>query len=138
MLVSYVATVFLYFGTPFVHSGRYLLPMIPLLAVAAAIAVTAVAGRSRELGIAAAGVVVGLTALYAIAFDHIYTQPNTRIAASDWIASNVPPGSSVANEHWDDALPVGGRWGTSKAEARAVGGFRGSRSRSSTLTTKGS
>ena len=125
MLVSYVATVFLYFATPFVHSGRYLLPMIPLLSVAAAVMVIAVASRSRRLGIAAAAVVVAATGLYAVSFAHIYTQPNTRVEASDWIAENVPAGSFIANEHWDDALPIGGPWGLTKEQALALDGFRG-------------
>jgi len=53
--------------------------------------------------------VVGVTLLYAVAFHRIYTVPNTRMAASDWIATNVPAGSTVVSEHWDDSLPVGGR-----------------------------
>ncbi len=46
------------------------------------------------------------TALYAFAFSRIYTQPNTRIAASNWIYQNILPGSTLAVEHWDDALPL--------------------------------
>jgi hypothetical protein len=125
MVVGYVAVIFLYFGTRFVHSGRYLLPMIPFLAVFASVGILAVARGRPRLAFATGAVVVGGTALYAVGFVQIYTQQNTRVAASAWIAENVPPGSFVANEHWDDALPVGGPWGTTRQEALALGGYRG-------------
>jgi len=125
MLVAYLGTIFLYFATPFVHSGRYLLPMVPLLAVAASAAVMTLAGRSRRLGLALGAMVVSATALYAVAFGHVYTAPNTRVEASDWIAENVPAGSWIANEHWDDALPIGGPWGSTRQQALALDGYRG-------------
>ena len=125
MVVGYVAVIFLYFGTRFVHSGRYLLPMIPFLAVFASVAILAVARARPRLAFATGAVVVGGTALYAVGFVQIYTQQNTRVAASAWIAKNVPPGSFVAVEHWDDALPVGGPWGTTRQQALALGGYRG-------------
>lgn len=125
MLVSFVATIFLYFGTRFAHSGRYLLPLVPFLAVAAAFGLASVSGARRRLWFALSSVLVLLTALYAVAFVHIYTQPNTRIVASEWILDHVPVGSTIANEHWDDPLPVGGRWSESVAGAREIGGYRG-------------
>ncbi len=36
----------------------------------------------------------------------MYTKPNTRVQASTWIHNNIPHGSVIANEHWDDSLPV--------------------------------
>jgi hypothetical protein len=57
--------------------------------------------------VATAAVVVG-SILYALAYHHIYTEPNTRVAATSWIVAHVPRGSTIANEHWDDSLPVGG------------------------------
>jgi hypothetical protein len=128
MLVGYTATIFFYFGTRFVHSGRYLLPLVPLLAVAAAFGlVTLTRDRSRLWG-ALSTAVVATTALFAVAFVHIYSQPNTRVAASDWIVANVPAGSSIANEHWDDPLPIGSRARWIEERAHAAGhppGYRG-------------
>ncbi len=61
------------------------------------------------------GLIVGLSAfvvvgtlVYALAFTSIYNRPNTRIAASRWMQQNMPKGSTLANEHWDDWLPIGG------------------------------
>ncbi len=57
-----------------------------------------------------AGLIIG-TFLWAAAFSRIYARPHTRVQASEWIYANIPAGSSLGNEHWDDALPLptGGR-----------------------------
>ena len=125
MIVSFVALVFLRFGTQFVHAGRYLLPLVPLLPVCAAFAVVALTGDRGRLRIALSAVLVVLTAAYAVAFVQIYDRPNTRIEATRWLQENAPHGSSIANEHWDDSLPVGGIWGETVAAAKAAGGYRG-------------
>ena len=62
--------------------------------------------------------VVSCTLLYALAFTHIYTTPVTRIAATEWIFENIPQGTPIANEHWDDPLPL--RW-----NGRDAGWYRG-------------
>jgi Dolichyl-phosphate-mannose-protein mannosyltransferase len=110
MLLSFAGLVFFYVGTRFAHSGRYLLPIVPLLPIAAAYGLAVITRGHRRIWLAAAAVLVVTTALYAVAFDHIYSRPNTRVAATEWIESHIPGGASIANEHWDDAIPVGGRW----------------------------
>ena len=110
MVVGFALTVFLYFGAQFVHSGRYLLPMVPLLAVAAAYGVVALTGERARLRLGVSAVLVATTALYAVAFTHVYMAPNTRLAATTWLNEHVPAGATIANEHWDDPLPVGGLW----------------------------
>ena len=108
MLLVYVGGVFLYVGTRFQHMGRYLLPIVPLLAVAAAYALVVVESRRdwllRGLGV----ILVVTTGVYALAFRTVYTTTTTRLAANDWIASHVRGGSTIASENWDDSLPVGG------------------------------
>ncbi|HET9221636.1 MAG TPA: DUF2298 domain-containing protein, partial [Roseiflexaceae bacterium] len=50
-------------------------------------------------------VVIG-TFCWAYAFTRIYTRPHSRIAASRWIYQNIPPGSTISAEQWDDGLPL--------------------------------
>ncbi|NLE76546.1 MAG: hypothetical protein GX605_07315 [Chloroflexi bacterium] len=45
------------------------------------------------------------TWLYAVAFAGIYAREHTWVSSSRWIYANVPDGSVLAVEHWDDELP---------------------------------
>jgi hypothetical protein len=46
--------------------------------------------------------------LWSASFINIYSQPHTRITASNWINEHIPTGSTIAVEHWDDRLPING------------------------------
>ncbi len=117
-----------YFGGQFAKFLRYLAPIYFALAILAAYAlvegvdwalrrtrVTAV-GRGRRgaagwaflraLAFAAPVGVVGASAVWALAFSHVYEVPHSRIEASRWIYENVPVGKTLAVEHWDDRLPM--------------------------------
>jgi YYY domain-containing protein len=61
-----------------------------------------------QIALAAVGLIIVGTVLYAFAFSSIYGRQNSRIAASRWMYQNLPQGSVLANEHWDDWLPIGG------------------------------
>lgn len=50
---------------------------------------------------------VAVTLFWPLSFLSIYTHPITRVQASKWIYANIPPGKTIACEHWDDCLPVG-------------------------------
>ena len=50
--------------------------------------------------------VVVWSAGWSFAFTRIYQRPVSRGAASMWIYKNVPPPAPMANEHWDDPLPL--------------------------------
>ncbi|MCC7242873.1 MAG: glycosyltransferase family 39 protein [Acidobacteria bacterium] len=116
--VVWVGVLFLHQGGQFAMTGRYLLPIYPMLALLAAwLLVTAwnrAAARDcvastqwrRATATGLATLVVLSTALWAAAFTAIYRRPNSRVVASDWIYRNVPTGATLATEHWDDALPV--------------------------------
>ena len=106
MVVAFVAVVFVYFGSSFAHTGRYLLPLVPFAALAGAYGLVSL-WRWRPAGLAVTAAVIAGSALYALAYHHIYTQATTRAAATSWIAAHVPPGKRIANENWDDSLPVG-------------------------------
>ncbi len=108
---------FAYFGALVLKTGRYFHPLYPVLALAAAWLIAAAWRRAgqpgrlpRPLGRTAvatlAALVVGATAVWAVAFTQIYTRDHTRVTASEWIYDNVPRGATIATEHWDDALPL--------------------------------
>jgi len=102
----WIILVFLHQGTQFVKSIRYFLPIYPFLAMMAAYLLNRIRARwGRWHWALTAPVVVG-TFLWAFAFIQIYTRPVTRIAASRWMFEHIPPGSVIANEHWDDPLPL--------------------------------
>ena len=86
--------------TAWVKAMRYLLLIYPLLAIIAAWGIFQLWRAKGELKLwrfkvspkalhitgAAAGIVVVIgTSLWAFAFTRIYTQPHTRVAATDWI-----------------------------------------------------
>lgn len=114
VLVGWPLFHLLYYGTQFIKSIRYLTPAYPFLTLLAAALLIEICRRGlatsdrtrRVLYAAPLVLVVGLTALYALAFTSIYTRTNTRVAASEWIYDNVPQGSTVLTEHWDDPLPL--------------------------------
>ncbi len=126
LIVVWVGITFGYSGQQFVKTMRYFLQIYPFLCLLAAWFIVELWDRvsarlsgvieSQSRQIAARGlqaavaltavVVIGYTLFYATAFMSIYTHPYTRVAASRWIFANVPVGSVVANEHWDDPLPV--------------------------------
>jgi len=61
-------------------------------------------GAPLAAGLVGAVVLVG-TFLYAEAFTNIYRRPLSRVAASRWVYENIPAGSSITWERWDDIIP---------------------------------
>ncbi|MDX1383907.1 MAG: glycosyltransferase family 39 protein, partial [Thermoanaerobaculia bacterium] len=110
----WVAILFAHLGTRFTPILRYMLPIYPALALFAAWLLVAVWRRARRSGSTAAKVLAGAlvgtvaagTLAWAWAFTAIYRRPHSRVEASRWIYAHVPPGSSIAHETWDDALPL--------------------------------
>jgi hypothetical protein len=54
-------------------------------------------------------VIIIIVFAWPLSFMHIYTKPNTRVLASQWIYQNIPPNKIIAREHWDDGMPIGGQ-----------------------------
>ena len=114
----WVPLLFVHLASQFTCSLRYLLPIYPVLTLFAAHGLLGLwqkasalpSGARRILCRASAmalalGVCAG-TAAWARAFCSIYQQPHSRIEASRWMIANLPRGSLILNEHWDDALPL--------------------------------
>ena len=112
IVLAWVVPFFLLTGGQYAKFMRYLLPIIPFLCLMGARLLTELS-RDRRLGrfgrlcgrTLAVTVLAGSFA-YALTFAQIYRQPHSWIRASAWIYAHVPAGSTIAIEHWDQALPV--------------------------------
>ncbi len=117
-----VSCLFLIFGLYFLIIGRsavkfmrYMLPLYPMLAIIAGYGLSKLIHRSFVPSHTIT-VMMGYKALVAIflmgtlvwslTFLGIYSQRHTRIVATDWILANIPPGKTLAVEHWDDRVPI--------------------------------
>lgn len=123
LIVTWVGITFAYTGQQWVKTLRYFLQIYPFLALLAGYFLIALWDRATKderripnvrlwsfvprlvVGLIAL-VVIGYTLFWAIAFATIYTRPVSRVAASRWIFANVPRSALLANEHWDDPLPL--------------------------------
>ncbi|MCO5175592.1 MAG: DUF2298 domain-containing protein [Thermomicrobiales bacterium] len=86
---------------------RYSLPMIPVLAVLiGAMLGRPLPARSRLPRALATATILIVTAIWGFGFVSIYSHENSRIAASRWMYENIPSGSAISVETWDDALPL--------------------------------
>ncbi len=96
---------------------RYLLPAYPAAIVLGGLGVVwlwdfgvHLRQRSPRVSLTLRGLataMVVLTAFWALAFVHgIYGSPNTRVAASEWMAQNLEPGAVLSTQIWDDSLPL--------------------------------
>jgi hypothetical protein len=99
LLISWPILLFFYQGTQFVKALRYFYPIYPALCILAAIFVSKVNTRLQILTIV-------LISLWPLSFLNIYNTSHPRIAASVWIYDNIPAGTSISCEHWDDCLPL--------------------------------
>ena len=117
LLLAWIGPYFLITGCFMVKFMRYMLPLLPFFLVMGAAMLCAfkdwlqrkTAGRrfrGSTIWYGVTGLVIAASVLYTGAFTSIYSRPHSRIQASEWIYRNVPPGSTLALEHWDDDLPL--------------------------------
>jgi YYY domain-containing protein len=118
LLLSWVLPYFAIVGFSFAKFARYMLPILPELAVLLAGALLWLRSRSVGLYRALAGLLVVGALAHGVGYGLTYLQPHPWIEASRWIYQNVPartddasaPGGSrqtrLLNEDWGDDLPV--------------------------------
>lgn len=88
-------------GFSFTATMRYFLPIYPFICFLA-VFLNLTSKKYRQLFTFA----FILNLIYCFLFLSIYTKPHTRIQASEWIYQNITSNSTIANEYWDDALPL--------------------------------
>ena len=112
VLAAWFWTYFALAGALHAKFSRYMAPLIPWLCLAGAALLGELWRRAQgrraleRLILGLGGSVLAATLLYALAFAGLYTRPHPWLAASEWICRQVPPGSVIAVEWWDDPLPL--------------------------------
>lgn len=109
ILISFPVTYFILMSLSRGHFGRYMLPIVPFLAVPAAdvclIGLPALVRRasarprvSAPAGIIALSLIVAPNLINSLRADWIMAQPDTRTQAKHWIEANIAAGSRIAVE----------------------------------------
>ncbi|MEW6233203.1 MAG: hypothetical protein AB1566_12935, partial [Chloroflexota bacterium] len=119
LLTSWALPYFLIVGSFQVKYLRYMLPLLPFMSLLASDMLLATGPKRERHRAAPVSLLAKILALatllysafYALAFLNVYCQEHPWLQMSRWIYANVPPGSAIAVEHWDDPLPVAMRLG---------------------------
>lgn len=113
LLLAFAVPYFAITGSFHAKFLRYMMPILPVMAVFAAIGLVALHERAAlarawapRVSAALIGFVAATSFLYALAYENVYTGEHTAVEASRWIYANVPRGARLANEHWEEGIPV--------------------------------
>jgi len=106
--VFWIVTIFIYQGILLAKYMRYFYPIYPSLAILAAFFIVSVfpTAKSKFLLLTSYFLLLTSILIWPLAFISIYSRPHSRVLASAWIYQNLPLGSSLATEEWDDPLPL--------------------------------
>lgn len=106
LFLSFPLIYFLYVGSWHTKFIRFMLPILPFVIILISYFLHAFQTKFKRLGMLLIIISVSITVFWAFAFFSIYTKEQTRITASKWIYQNIPTGSKILGEHWDDGLPI--------------------------------
>lgn len=103
VFVIWAILFFLYQSVQITKTMRYFLLVYPFLAMFTGVGFTLLLKNRSILTKALAFLFV---LIWPLLFFSIYTKPHSRVTASQWITMNIPNGSIILTESWDDALPL--------------------------------
>ena len=106
ILLVFSLIYFLVVGGFAIKFMRYCLPMYPFFVLISAWFIGEVkskVGKSYSLFFT---LFIFVHLFWTFSFISIYSKPHSRVAATGWINKNIPSGSVIATEHWDDRLPL--------------------------------
>lgn len=104
-LSSWSLSYFVYQSLQFSRPMRYMVPIFPILAILSGLIMLQL---KRKYPSYIFVVIIVSLFIWPTAFTSIYLHTNTRVAASEWIKTYVPPGSTLSCDYWDDCLPLTG------------------------------
>lgn len=93
--------IFAYQGVQLAKYMRYFYPIYPFLAILTGYAVSKVATSKKITTLIFFSFMV-----WPVCFLSIYQGSHSRVQASNWIYQNIPKGSTITSEDWDDSLPL--------------------------------
>ncbi|MBI2641461.1 glycosyltransferase family 39 protein, partial [Candidatus Roizmanbacteria bacterium] len=99
-ILFWVIIVFFYQASRFSQAMRYLVVLYPFLAIFSAYGMLKVKNNTLKV------ISIILLLIWPLMFSSIYLNKHSRVQASEWIYQNLPGGSIILSEHWDDALPL--------------------------------
>ncbi len=102
LLLVWIVGFFIYQGVQFGKTMRYFYILYPFFAIFAAIGLSTIFKYKKWLG----AIIFVLIVIYTMAFMNIYSEPHSRVRASEFIYEQLENQSTIASEHWDDALPL--------------------------------
>jgi len=117
LLLSWILPYLLIVGSFEVKFLRYLLPIVPVLFLCSSrtliliwekVKLKRIQIKYSFLAFVFLGLFFGV--IYLISFSSIYSQKHPGVRMSNWIQANVPEGSLVLNELWDEYLPNMGKY----------------------------
>lgn len=102
IIFLWIVGLFIYQSAQFAHTMRYYLLIYPYLAIIFSLLSSLLVSSKKFLKI-----FLAFQFLSVLFFLSIYSHLHSRVMASRWILENIPPGSNLSAEYWDDALPLG-------------------------------
>ncbi len=106
LLFVFPLTYFAIIGSWFAKFNRYNVLILPFLAIAAAWLCAFFIKKFRVAGFVFTTLLLTAAFVWTIANASIYTRPQTRISATEWIYQNIPETAKLYTEHWNDGLPL--------------------------------
>jgi hypothetical protein len=103
---------FIYQGRQFVKALRYFFPIYPFLSILSAVFFINIyirltkKGKFYKLLLLSVICYLLFVIIYPLSFMSIYSRLHSRVQASIWMYQNIPSGSIISAEHWDDGLPM--------------------------------
>lgn len=107
LMVLWSSGLFIYQGIQPAPSIRYFHPIYPFMCIITSYFIYHyISNKSVTAKKIFLAIILTTSSLWPLSFFSIYQKPHSRVLASEWIYQNIPKGSSIAIEHWDDGLPL--------------------------------